>query len=254
MIKRLIHYILFGFFAFIETLEFFFQEIRPPFSMLNAKRFEIVYVHHVYKRLKHDLFHISPGIIPRRWPPYQHETQSRVYMGRGMIAGMIWKMSCINLFIIYIQKKPNNAPNCVERFKVPTVLMVMSCSVTFCWFALHETLILLLFCVFIEMVKFNYLKTIILKPFLIIVFTSILHLFYRIILFFHDSICAHLTFSSSTNNFAQTLFRMCSLSGRMNIARVNIEFFTGFKKIKQRRISFVLCYLRMIIMKNFNCN
>ena len=37
---------------------------------------------------------------------------------------------------------------------------------------------------------------------------------------------------------------MCSLSGRMNIARVNIEFFTGFKKIKQRRISFVLCYLR----------
>jgi hypothetical protein len=57
---------LFVFFAFIETLEFFFQEIRPPFSMLNAKRFEIVYVHHVYKRLKHDLFHISPGIIPRR--------------------------------------------------------------------------------------------------------------------------------------------------------------------------------------------
>jgi uncharacterized integral membrane protein len=81
-------------------------------------------------------------------------------------------------------KKKNNAPNCVERFKVPTVLMVMSCSVTFCWFALHETLILLLFCVFIEMVKFNYLKTIILKPFLIIVFTSILHLFYRIIIRF----------------------------------------------------------------------
>ena len=89
--------------AFIETLDFFSQEIRSPFSMLNAKHFEIVYVHHVYKRLKHDLFHISPGIIPRRWPPYQHETQSRVYMGRGMIAGMIWKMSCINLFIIYIR-------------------------------------------------------------------------------------------------------------------------------------------------------
>ena len=28
--------------AFIETLEFSFQEKRPPFSMLNAKRFEIV--------------------------------------------------------------------------------------------------------------------------------------------------------------------------------------------------------------------
>ena len=40
-------------------------------------------------------------------------------------------------------------------------------------------------------------------------------------------------FSSSTNNFthAQTLSRMSSLSGRMNIARVNIGFFTGFKNL-----------------------
>jgi hypothetical protein len=68
-------------------------------------------------------------------------------------------------------------------------------------------------------------------------------------LFFHDSIFAHPTFSSSTNNFAhaQTLSRMSSLSGHMNIARVNIEFFTGCKKIKQRRISFALGYLRMIL-------
>jgi hypothetical protein len=44
--------------------------------------------------------------------------------------------------------------------------------------------------------------------------------------------------SSSTNNFAhpQTLSRMSSLSGPMNIARVNIGFFTGFKKIKRRRL------------------
>jgi hypothetical protein len=41
---------------------------------------------------------------------------------------------------------------------------------------------------------------------------------------------------------------MISLLGRMNIARVNIGFFTGFKKIKQRRISFVLGYLRMILI------
>ena len=48
--------------------------------------------------------------------------------------------------------------------------------------------------------------------------------------------------SSSTNNFAhaQTLSRMSSLSDCMNIGRVNIEFFPGWKKIKQRRISFVL--------------
>ena len=70
-------------------------------------------------------------------------------------------------------------------------------------------------------------------------------------LFFHDSICAMCTFSSSTNNFAhvQTLLRMSSLSGRMNIVRINIEFFTGCKKIKQQRISFVLGYLRMILWK-----
>jgi hypothetical protein len=58
----------------------------------------------------------------------------------------------------------------------------------------------------------------------------------------------------STNNFAhaQTLYRMRSLYRLyecMNIVRVNIGFFTGFKKIKQRRISFVLCYLRMILWK-----
>ena len=69
------------------------------------------------------------------------------------------------------------------------------------------------------------------------------------VLFFHDSICAHPTFSSSTNNFAhaQTLPRLSSLSGHMKIVRINIEFFTGCKKIKQRRISFVLGYLRMIL-------
>jgi hypothetical protein len=55
----------------------------------------------------------------------------------------------------------------------------LTCSVTFCWFVLHETLILLSCCVFIEMV--NCLNTIILKSFVIIVFTSILRLYYRTI-------------------------------------------------------------------------
>jgi hypothetical protein len=58
----------------------------------------------------------------------------------------------------------------------------------------------------------------------------------------------------STNNFAhaQKLYRMrsqCRSYECMNIVRVNIGFFTGFKKIKQRRISFVLGYLRMILWK-----
>ena len=58
----------------------------------------------------------------------------------------------------------------------------------------------------------------------------------------------------STNNFAhaQTLYRMNSLCRSyecMNIVRVNIGIFIGYKKIKQRRISFVLGYLRMILWK-----
>jgi hypothetical protein len=33
----------------LRRLIFFFQEIRRPFSMLNTKRFEIVYIlHHLY--------------------------------------------------------------------------------------------------------------------------------------------------------------------------------------------------------------
>jgi hypothetical protein len=51
---------------------------------------------------------------------------------------------------------------------------------------------------------------------------------------------------------AQTLYRMRSLCRSyecMNIVQLNIGFFTGFKKIKQRCISFVLGYLRMILWK-----
>jgi hypothetical protein len=59
---------------------------------------------------------------------------------------------------------------------------------------------------------------------------------------------------SSTNNFAyaQMLYRMSSLCRSyecMNIARVNIGVLTGWTKIKQWRISFVLGYLRMILWK-----
>ena len=59
---------------------------------------------------------------------------------------------------------------------------------------------------------------------------------------------------SSTNNFAhaQTLSQMSSLCRsyeHMNIARVNIGVLIGWKKIKQRHISFVLGYLHMILWK-----
>jgi hypothetical protein len=52
------------------------------------------------KRLLHDIFHIGPGISPRL--PYEARQRSwRADMGRGLIPGTIWKISCHNLFITY---------------------------------------------------------------------------------------------------------------------------------------------------------
>jgi hypothetical protein len=51
-------------------------------------------------RLFHGLVHIGPGIISRI--PYQPKAIAWIYMGRGMIPGPIWKMSCSNLFITYL--------------------------------------------------------------------------------------------------------------------------------------------------------
>ena len=54
-------------------------------------------------RLLYDIFCIIPYINPRL--PYQPEGL-RADMGRGMIWGMIWKMSYHNLFIIYFLLLP----------------------------------------------------------------------------------------------------------------------------------------------------
>ena len=52
------------------------------------------------KRLLHDIFHIGPGISPR--VPYQARQRSwSADMGRGLIPGTIWKISCHNLFMTY---------------------------------------------------------------------------------------------------------------------------------------------------------
>ena len=54
----------------------------------------------VIKRLLHDIFHIGPGISPRL--PYQaRQRRWRADMGRGLIKGTIWKISCHYLFIKY---------------------------------------------------------------------------------------------------------------------------------------------------------
>ena len=70
------------------TLRFYF-----PYLSLLAQPVNI-------KRLLHDIFHIGPDISPRF--PYQARQRSwRADMGRGLIPGTIWKISCHNLFITY---------------------------------------------------------------------------------------------------------------------------------------------------------
>ena len=52
------------------------------------------------ERLLHDIFHIGPGISPRLL--YQARQRNwRADMGRGLIPGTIWTISCHNLFITY---------------------------------------------------------------------------------------------------------------------------------------------------------
>ena len=60
----------------------------------------------------------------------------------------------------------------------------------------------------------------------------------------------HVPFLQHNFAHAQALYRMSSLCRSyecINIAQVNIRDLTGWTKIKQRRISFPLCYLRMIL-------
>ena len=96
------------------------------------------------------------------------------------------------------------------------------------------------------------------------IFFKFLHKACWILLFVSFSCRICQCFCSSTTRFEHIFFinkQFCTCAnafpneftvrsyGRMNIARVNIEFFTGCKKIKQRRIFFVLDYLRMILWK-----
>ena len=73
-------------------------------NYITMKMLELIYFKYTLrcnnKRLLHDIFHIGPGISPRL--PYQARQRSwRADMGRGLIPGAIWKISCHNLFITY---------------------------------------------------------------------------------------------------------------------------------------------------------
>ena len=79
---------------------------------------------------------------------------------------------------VFLEKKIKRLNKCRKKQIIYQIMLgdlkflrywwsCLTCSVTFCWFVLHETLILLSCCFCIEMV--NCLNTIILKSFVIIV-------------------------------------------------------------------------------------
>ena len=78
----------------------FIENVFPRAIDVQVPRRFSCNIKEINKRLLHDLFHIGPGISPRL--PYQARQRSwRADMGRGLISGTIWKISCHNLFITY---------------------------------------------------------------------------------------------------------------------------------------------------------
>ena len=80
------------------------------------------------KRLLHDIFHIGPGISPRL--PYQSRQRSwRADMGRGLIPGTIWKISCHNLFITYVTFSKHWLLYCKKDLWIDKLYTI----IVFCW-------------------------------------------------------------------------------------------------------------------------
>ena len=58
-------------------------------------------------RLSHGIFHIIPFISPRSWyQPESRYAQGMIYE-RRLIKGMVWKMTCYDVFIIYFNRGNN---------------------------------------------------------------------------------------------------------------------------------------------------
>ena len=81
--------------------------IHNIFNLLDP---EVIYFYIVpleYYRLLHGIFHIIPSINPRSWDqPESRQAQGMIYE-RGLIKGMIWKMTCYDMFIIYFNRGNN---------------------------------------------------------------------------------------------------------------------------------------------------
>ena len=84
----------------------------------------------------------------------------------------------------------------------------------------------------------------------ILLFVSFSYRIRKCFIQFHESIqCAMCFFVNNQFRTCTNTFPNESTVRSYEYARINIEFFTGHKKIKQRRISFVLGYFRMILWK-----
>ena len=73
---------------------------KKIFKQFQNFLFNISYCKGFIKRLLHDIFHIGPG-ISQRLPCQARQRSWRADMGRGLIPGTIWKISCHYLFITY---------------------------------------------------------------------------------------------------------------------------------------------------------
>ena len=87
---------LFGFFLhLLRRLIFFLQEMRPQFSMLNAKRFEVVYIlHHLY--IMYSNVKTPPVTLcnyqPVAWVLYQRvidQSKADIFIKPGIIVYII---------------------------------------------------------------------------------------------------------------------------------------------------------------------
>jgi hypothetical protein len=84
----------------ISHLPSYLVVVPNNFSFITIRWADVFAMNINRNRLLHDIFHICPGISPRI--TYQARQRSwMAYMGRGLISGTIWKISCHNLFFTY---------------------------------------------------------------------------------------------------------------------------------------------------------
>jgi hypothetical protein len=86
--------------SLISHLPSYWVVVPNNFSFITIRWADVFAMNINSKRLLHNIFHIGHG-ISTRLPCQARERSSVAYMGRGLIPGTIWKISCHNLFFTY---------------------------------------------------------------------------------------------------------------------------------------------------------